>query len=173
MESTWLSLLFALPVATLGVSGVWLWLRRKKTAEPAPRPRPPRPLLPAAATADPRLLPQLRGEALEALICPACRREYDGEFRHCPYDASGLVPQSQAAEVVGGMFCPRCRRGFEPGTRSCPNDAEDLIPYPLFKATSAPHDHDGLRKICPLCTSKFEGGASFCGRDGSELVLMN
>src|SRR5262245_29254925 len=136
MGEAWLSLLITIPVATLG--GVWLWLRRRRGNRPAPRPRVARPLLPAAATADPRLLPQLRGERFESLLCPACRREYSAEYRHCPYDASTLVPQNQAAELISGMFCPRCRRGFEAGTRSCPHDAEDLIPYPLFKATHPP-----------------------------------
>jgi hypothetical protein len=172
VDPAWLSLIVAVPVATLG--GVWLWLRRRR--QPTLQLRAVRrPLLPSAATADPNLLAKLRGASGEPVSCPACRREFGPEYRHCPYDASPLVTQDQLQEMPGGMFCPTCKRGFEPGVRACPHDGEELIPHSLFRAThpDAGELDDGMRKICPLCTNKYDGPASFCGRDGSELVLMN
>jgi predicted amidophosphoribosyltransferase len=129
-----------------------------------------------AATGDPSLLAALRGELHEPLFCPACRREFEESYRHCPYDSSPLFPLSRAQELPSGMVCPQCSRGFEPGVRHCSHDAEELIPYSLYCTTHPPNleaDEDFLRKICPLCTHKYQGAASFCGRDGAELVSMN
>ena len=172
-----LSLLFLLPAAAVG--GVFLWLRQRRPKPNPQLPRPhsrPRPQLPSAATQDPSLLAALRGEHDEPLLCTTCRREYEENFRYCPYDSSPLLSQSRAQDLPSGMVCPRCQRGFEPGVKSCSHDGEELIPYSLFCATHGERlelSEDDLGKICPSCTNKYQGTASFCGRDGTELVLMN
>jgi hypothetical protein len=178
VDPTFISLLVVLPTTALGGLAWWLHHRRIKspTLKPLRLLAKPRQQFPSAATADPALLAALRGEHLEPLLCPACRREFEENYRHCPFDASPLLSQSRAHELPGGMVCPQCSRGFEPGVRSCPHDAEELIPYSLYQTTHLPLHELGEacpNKICPLCTHKYQGEATFCGRDGAELVSMN
>jgi hypothetical protein len=178
LEPTFISLLVMLPTTAIG--GLVFWLHHRKAKKPNAQPprllAKPRHQLPSAATAAPTLLAALRGEHQEPLLCPACRREFEENYRHCLFDASPLLPHSRAQELPGGMVCPQCSRGFEPGVRNCLHDAEELIPYSLSRTTRSPLHEPGEacpNKICPLCTHKYQGEATFCGRDGAELVSMN
>ena len=69
----------------------------------------------------------------QAMVCPACHREYAPGMKFCPHDARDLVPASDpAARAAGaGVACPTCRRSYDGGKRFCAFDGEELVPLPL------------------------------------------
>ncbi len=110
------------------------------------------------------------------MLCPACRREYDGESLYCPQDSNRLVPLNGPPDsLVGppGSICPTCHRGFDPGVKVCPHDKEELVPYALYASRHPPTAAPARGKICPTCGGRFDGNAAFCGKDGTALVLIN
>ena len=113
----------------------------------------------------------------QAMVCPACHRDYAQGLRFCPHDARDLVPASDpAARAAGaGSTCPTCRRSYDAGKKFCAFDGEELVPLPLAMGTGDPvvAFAGGLGKICPNCSRRYESEATFCGRDGEELVPVN
>ncbi len=143
----------------------YLRARRRSTSEeataelpPAPRELAPRP---------------------QAMVCPACHRDYAPGLRFCPHDARDLVPASDpAARAAGaGSTCPTCKRSYDAGKKFCAFDGEELVPLPLAMSAGDPASTmafaGGLGKICPNCSRRYESEATFCGRDGEELVPVN
>jgi hypothetical protein len=119
------------------------------------------------------------GPRPQALVCPACYRDYSPGLRFCPHDARDLVLASDpAARAAGtGATCPSCKRSYDAGKRFCPFDGEELLPLPLAIGGGAPAGAAPfaavLGKICPNCSRRYESEATFCGRDGEELVSVN
>jgi predicted amidophosphoribosyltransferase len=117
----------------------------------------------------------------QAMVCPACHRDYAPGLRFCPHDARDLVPASDpAARAAGtGSTCPTCRRSYDAGKKFCALDGEELVPLPLAMGAGDPAGAvavafaGGLGKICPNCSRRYESEATFCGRDGEELVPVN
>lgn len=115
----------------------------------------------------------------QALICPACHRDYAPGLRFCPHDARDLVLAGDPeARVAGtGATCPSCKRSFDAGKKFCPFDGEELLPLPLAIGGGDPAAAASfagvLGKICPNCSRRYESEATFCGRDGEELVSVN
>ena len=113
----------------------------------------------------------------QAMVCPACHRDYAPGLRFCPHDARDLVPASDAAARAAGAgsTCPTCRRSYDAGKKFCAFDGEELVPLPLAMGTGDPvvAFAGGLGKICPNCSRRYESEATFCGRDGEELVPVN
>jgi hypothetical protein len=115
----------------------------------------------------------------QAMICPACHRDYAPGLRFCPHDARELLPASDpAARAAGaGSTCPTCKRSYDAGKKFCAFDGEELVPLPLAMGTGDPAAAvafaGGLGKICPNCSRRYESDATFCGRDGEELVPVN
>jgi hypothetical protein len=117
----------------------------------------------------------------QAMVCPACHRDYAPGLRFCPHDARDLVPVSDpAARTAGsGSTCPTCRRSYDAGKKFCAFDGEELVPLPLAMGAGDPAGAvvvafaGGLGKICPNCSRRYESEATFCGRDGEELVPVN
>jgi len=115
----------------------------------------------------------------QAMVCPACHRDYASGLRFCPHDARDLVPASDpAARAAGaGSTCPTCRRSYDAGKKFCAFDGEELVPLPLAMGGSDPVGAvafaGGVGKICPNCSRRYESDATFCGRDGEELVPVN
>jgi len=115
----------------------------------------------------------------QAMVCPACHRDYAPGLRFCPHDARDLVPSSDpAARAAGaGSTCPTCKRAYDAGKKFCSFDGEELVPLPLAmgagSSAGAVAFAGGLGKICPNCSRRYESEATFCGRDGEELVPVN
>jgi hypothetical protein len=137
--------------------------------------RPPTP----EAVADPPRPLQEPGPRPQAMVCPACHRDYAPGLRFCPHDARDLIPASDpAARAAGaGATCPACKRSYDTGKRFCAFDGEELVPLPLAIGAGDPASvavfAGGLGKICPNCSRRYESDATFCGRDGQELVPVN
>jgi predicted amidophosphoribosyltransferase len=137
--------------------------------------RPPVP----DAIADPPRAPQELGPRPQAMVCPACHRDYAPGLRFCPHDARDLVLASDpAARAAGaGATCPACKRSYDAGKRFCALDGEELVPLPLALGVGDPASAvvfaGGMGKICPNCSRRYESEATFCGRDGEELVPVN
>ena len=115
----------------------------------------------------------------QAMVCPACHRDYAPGLRFCPHDARDLVLASDPAAraTAAGVTCPTCRRSFDGGKKFCAFDGEELVPLPLAlgggdPAGAAPFA-GVMGKICPNCSRRYESEATFCGRDGEELVPVN
>jgi hypothetical protein len=131
---------------------------------------------PAAAAPPPAREPAPRPQAM---VCPACHRDYAPGLRFCPHDARDLVPSSDpAARAAGaGSTCPTCKRSYDAGKKFCSFDGEELVPLPLAmgagSSAGAVAFAGGLGKICPNCSRRYESEATFCGRDGEELVPVN
>jgi hypothetical protein len=127
------------------------------------RRRPPAP----DAVADPPRAPQELGSRPQAMVCPACHRDYAPGLRFCPHDARDLVLASD----------PACKRSYDAGKRFCALDGEELVPLPLALGVGDPASAvvfaGGMGKICPNCSRRYESEATFCGRDGEELVPVN
>jgi hypothetical protein len=119
------------------------------------------------------------GPRPQAMVCPACHRDYAPGLRFCPHDARDLVLASDpAARAAGaGATCPGCKRSYDAGKRFCAFDGEELVPLPLALGAADPASvavfAGGLGKICPNCSRRYESEATFCGRDGEELVPVN
>jgi hypothetical protein len=115
----------------------------------------------------------------QAMVCPACHRDYAPGLRFCPHDARDLVPASDpAARAAGaGSTCPTCKRSYDAGKKFCAFDGEELVPLPLAMGGVDPAGAvafaGGMGKICPNCSRRYESEATFCGRDGEELVPVN
>jgi uncharacterized Zn-finger protein len=115
----------------------------------------------------------------QAMVCPACHRDYAPGLRFCPHDARDLVPASDPAARAGGAgsTCPTCKRSYDAGKKFCAFDGEELVPLPLAMGAGDPAVAvafaSGLGKICPNCSRRYESEATFCGRDGEELVPVN
>jgi hypothetical protein len=117
----------------------------------------------------------------QAMVCPACHRDYAPGLRFCPHDARDLVPASDPAAraAAAGSTCPSCKRSYDAGKRFCALDGEELVPLPLAMGAGDPAGAaaaafaGGLGKICPNCSRRYESEATFCGRDGEELVPVN
>ncbi|HTB60293.1 MAG TPA: hypothetical protein VLC06_20625 [Polyangia bacterium] len=115
----------------------------------------------------------------QAMVCPACHRDYAPGLRFCPHDARDLVAASDpAARAAGaGSTCPSCKRSYDAAKRFCAFDGEELVPLPLAMGAGDPVGAavfaGGLGKICPNCSRRYESEATFCGRDGEELVPVN
>lgn len=112
----------------------------------------------------------------EVLICPSCRRPYEGGLVFCPADARRLVRPADLDPRAVGNVCPACKRGFEAGLRFCPHDASELVSASVHEATSATEaaaPTGVIGKICPECRSRHDLAAVFCGKDGVELVAIN
>ena len=138
-----------------------------------------RPLDPGVTGDDPQAPLELAPRP-QAMVCPACHRDYAANLRFCPHDARDLVPASDpAARAAGaGSTCPTCKRSYDAGKRFCAFDGEELVPLPLAMAMGDPAVAaaafaSGLGKICPNCSRRYESEATFCGRDGEELVPVN
>jgi hypothetical protein len=118
------------------------------------------------------------GPRPQAMVCPACHRDYAPGLRFCPHDARDLVLASDPAAraSAAGVTCPTCKRSYDGGKKFCSFDGEELVPLPLALGG----DPAGvaafagvLGKICPNCSRRYESDATFCGRDGEELVPVN
>jgi hypothetical protein len=115
----------------------------------------------------------------QAMVCPACHRDFAPGLRFCPHDARDLVPASDpAARATGaGSTCPSCKRSYDAGKKFCAFDGEELVPLPLAMGAGDPVGAvafaGGMGKICPNCSRRYESDATFCGRDGEELVPVN
>jgi hypothetical protein len=115
----------------------------------------------------------------QAMVCPACHRDYAPGLRFCPHDARDLVPASDpAARAAGaGSTCPTCKRSYDAAKKFCAFDGEELVPLPLAMGAGDPAVAvafaGGMGKICPNCSRRYESEATFCGRDGEELVPVN
>jgi hypothetical protein len=115
----------------------------------------------------------------QAMVCPACHRDYAPGLRFCPHDARDLVPACDpAARAAGaGSTCPTCKRSYDAGKKFCAFDGEELVPLPLAMGAGDPVGAvafaGGVGKICPNCSRRYESDATFCGRDGEELVPVN
>jgi predicted amidophosphoribosyltransferase len=137
------------------------------------------PPAPEATPVPPR--PQMEfGPRPQALVCPACHRDYAPGLRFCPHDARDLVLASDpAARAAGaGATCPSCKRSYDAGKKFCAFDGEELLPLALAIGGSDPaavaaFAGAALGKICPNCSRRYESEATFCGRDGEELVPVN
>ena len=131
-----------------------------------------------APSAPPRT-PMELGPRPQALVCPACHRDYAPGLRFCPHDARDLVLASDpAARAAGtGATCPTCKRSYDAGKKFCAFDGEELLPLSLAiggsDPTAAAAFAGALGKICPNCSRRYESEATFCGRDGEELVPVN
>jgi hypothetical protein len=131
------------------------------------------------AIADAPRAPTAPAPRAQAMVCPACHRDYAPGLRFCPHDARDLVlandPASRAAGA--GSTCPTCKRSYDFGKRFCAFDGEELVPLPLAIGAGDPAGAaafaGGLGKICPNCSRRYESEATFCGRDGEELVPVN
>jgi hypothetical protein len=119
------------------------------------------------------------GPRPQAMVCPACHRDYAPGLRFCPHDARDLVLASDPAAraTAAGVTCPTCKRSYDGGKKFCPFDGEELVPLPLAlgagDAAGAAALAGVLGKICPNCSRRYESEATFCGRDGEELVPVN
>jgi hypothetical protein len=115
----------------------------------------------------------------QAMVCPACHRDYAPGLRFCPHDARDLVLASDPAgrATAAGVTCPTCKRSYDGGKKFCSFDGEELVPLALALAggdSAAAAAFAGvLGKICPNCSRRYESDATFCGRDGEELVPVN
>jgi hypothetical protein len=115
----------------------------------------------------------------QAMVCPACHRDYAPGLRFCPHDARDLVLASDPATRTAGagVTCPTCRRSYDGGKKFCAFDGEELVPLPLALGGGDPAGVAAfagvLGKICPNCSRRYESEATFCGRDGEELVPVN
>lgn len=122
----------------------------------------------------------------EPVVCPMCTREFDGDLRYCPHDATRLVSTPAllahaTKKSKPNHICPACRRVFDASVRYCPHDGADLLPVTMSRAISvAPEHHshddddpDEIGKICPECRVRYRYGVVFCGKDGVELVVLN
>jgi predicted amidophosphoribosyltransferase len=131
------------------------------------------------AFADAPGAPMAPAPRAQAMVCPACHRDYAPGLRFCPQDARDLVPASDpAARAAGaGSTCPSCKRSYDAAKRFCAFDGEELVPLPLAMGAGDPVGAavfaGGLGKICPNCSRRYESEATFCGRDGEELVPVN
>ena len=85
------------------------------------------------AISDAPRLPMEPASHAQAMVCPACHRDYAPGLRFCPHDARDLVPASDpAARAAGaGSTCPSCKRSYDAGKRFCAFDGEELVPLPL------------------------------------------
>ncbi|HVV51008.1 MAG TPA: hypothetical protein VHO06_15175, partial [Polyangia bacterium] len=93
----------------------------------------------------------------QALVCPACHRDYAPGLRFCPHDARDLVLASDpAARAAGaGATCPTCKRSYDAGKKFCAFDGEELLPLPLAIGAGEPAGaafEGGMGKICPHCS---------------------
>jgi hypothetical protein len=135
----------------------------------------------AESSADVPMPPRELAPRPQAMVCPACHRDYAPGLRFCPHDARDLVAASDpAARSAGaGFTCPTCKRSYEAGKKFCAFDGEELVPLPLALGAGDPGGAvgvafaGGLGKICPNCSRRYESDATFCGRDGEELVPVN
>src|ERR1700722_14298614 len=99
----------------------------------------------------------------QAMVCPACHRDYAPGLRFCPHDARDLIPASDpAARAAGaGSTCPTCRRSYDAGKKFCAFEAEALVPLPLAMGAGDPAGAvavafaGGLGKICPNCSRRY------------------
>jgi len=138
--------------------------------------RPPR--VAEEISAAPRAQIEL-GPRPQAMVCPACHRDFAPGLRFCPHDARDLVLASDPAAraSAAGVTCPTCRRSYDGGKKFCAFDGEELVPLPLAlgggDAGAAAAFAGVLGKICPNCSRRYESEATFCGRDGEELVPVN
>jgi hypothetical protein len=134
---------------------------------------------PGVATAELSPAPRELAPRPQAMVCPACHRDYAPGLRFCPHDARDLVPASDpAARAAGsGSTCPTCKRSYDAAKKFCAFDGEELVPLPLAMGAGDPVAAvafaGGLGKICPNCSRRYESEATFCGRDGEELVPVN
>jgi hypothetical protein len=142
----------------LGVLGLLLVRRSRRTAEPPPSDGPSRP----RAAADPS----------GAKACPTCREEFGPEAEFCPNDGNRLVAQVALGTGPGGSVCPVCGRGFNPGTQSCPEHGEELIPASAY-APVRMKTMIVTRTICPVCGTQYTGETRFCGECGAAVVPVN
>ncbi|HEY4394586.1 MAG TPA: hypothetical protein VGP64_11005 [Polyangia bacterium] len=135
-----------------------------------------------AAEAIPAVPPRAQAELSprpQAMVCPACHRDYAPGLRFCPHDARDLVLASDPAAraTAAGVTCPTCKRSYEGGKKFCAFDGEELVPLPLALGGGDPATAAAfagvLGKICPNCSRRYESDATFCGRDGEELVPVN
>jgi hypothetical protein len=119
------------------------------------------------------------GPRPQALVCPACHRDFAPGLRFCPHDARDLVLASDpAARAPGaGATCPTCKRSYDAGKKFCAFDGEELLPLAVAIGGGDPAGAASfagvLGKICPNCSRRYESDATFCGRDGEELVPVN
>ncbi len=139
----------------LGLMGIWLVRRGRRTGELVPPPSRPR-----AAV------------ALVAKACPTCREEFAAEAEFCPNDGNRLIAQGSLGSGPGGSVCPVCGRGFNPGTLTCPEHHEELIPAGAYAAARVPQA-SATRSICPVCGTQFTGESRFCGECGAAVVPIN
>jgi hypothetical protein len=115
----------------------------------------------------------------QAMVCPACHRDYAPGLKFCPHDARDLVLASDpvARTTAPGVTCPTCKRSYDGGKKFCAFDGEELVPLPLALGGGDPAGAAAfagvLGKICPNCSRRYESDATFCGRDGEELVAVN
>jgi uncharacterized protein YbaR (Trm112 family) len=137
-----------------------------------------RPRAPEAAPAPVRAPIELPPRP-QALVCPACHRDYAPGLKFCPHDARDLVLASDPAvrATAPGVTCPTCKRSYDGGKKFCAFDGEELVPLPLALGGGDPAGAAAfagvLGKICPNCSRRYESDATFCGRDGEELVAVN
>ena len=133
----------------------------------------------AQASADAQSASRELPPRAQAMVCPACHRDYAPGLRFCPHDARDLVPANDpGARAVGsGSTCPSCKRSYDAGKKFCAFDGEELVPLALAMGAMDPVAAvafaGGLGKICPNCSRRYESEATFCGRDGEELVPVN
>jgi hypothetical protein len=156
-------------VAALALTLIGFAVRPYLRARRRPAARPEAPSRPAIEL----------GPRPQALVCPACHRDFAPGLRFCPHDARDLVLASDpAARAPGaGATCPTCKRSYDAGKKFCAFDGEELLPLALAiggsdPAAAAPFA-GVLGKICPNCSRRYESEATFCGRDGEELVPVN
>lgn len=74
-----------------------------------------------------------------SLICPKCRRGYEGGERFCSFDHEELIPYKRWREMQlearnskkksgGGMICPKCSERYDEGILFCQKDGTKLEP---------------------------------------------
>ena len=138
--------------------------------------RPPRAAEAIPVPARPQVEPSARAQAM---VCPACHRDYAPGLKFCPHDARDLVLVSDPAAraTAAGVTCPTCKRSYDGGKKFCAFDGEELVPLALALGGADPTGGAAfagvLGKICPNCSRRYESDATFCGRDGEELVPVN
>jgi predicted amidophosphoribosyltransferase len=134
---------------------------------------------PAAAPTSPASMSpaSMSPASRQAMVCPACHRDYPPDLQFCPHDARSLIAANDPAarRPSAGTTCPTCKRSFDAGKRFCAFDGEELVPLALALggAEEAAAFAGVLAKICPSCSRRYENEATFCGRDGEALVVVN
>ncbi len=119
------------------------------------------------------------GPRPQAMVCPACHRDYAPGLRFCPHDARDLVLASDpAARRAGaGVTCPTCKRSYDARQevlRLRRRGAGAVAAGARWRRSGGAAVFAGvLGKICPNCSRRYESEATFCGRDGEELVPVN